>query len=487
MGRPSHKSSGSRKHAASHSERRHRTKGHPHPQDDAPHLKRKAYNGRELVHLLMDHTRQSSMFARLSDREADYISSPERHRCDSYDTALKFVETVFFILDKAFFFGRIEHIVKNLKILQDSPKGRARHFTSIFGHNEIHLYMDRFMEEFGDGAELQQKIVCVMLHEMLHAFIKYYTCTCRSCNHRVGTAGVHGKTGHGPVWCNSMFVLQEALNSDVPWDADCNVGGSVEVESNASGWRPSQKQLERWQLSGGGTFGGGTSRGRYREDRAESTFFSESEDGYHETGRDSPIYESEEEEDDEYDSQDETTTVFCLGDEYDFPDGSDSESDDDDDHDGFDTVISGPASRRSHSKRVHDRPRHAIAGPSQHQTSQRQIRYASTSHRHNERDRDYQEASESETRSARQSSRHASTSHRRSEQDHDYQDESESEPRSARPEGRQREDSRSHGSRRSHGRGGSRHHAQSSKPHHERHRRRKPRRQEEPILCCSIM
>jgi hypothetical protein len=102
--------------------RRHRTKVHRHPQDDLPNLKKKAYNGKELVHTFMEHTQVSSLNDNISDGQAKFMLNPESRRFDSQRSMMNFVKSAFRILDKVYFFEWIKGIVMDLKVDKTHPK-----------------------------------------------------------------------------------------------------------------------------------------------------------------------------------------------------------------------------------------------------------------------------------------------------------------------------------------------------------------------------
>lgn len=90
-----------------------------------------------------------------------------------------------------------------------------------------------------------EKLLCTLLHEMLHVFLEYYTCKCRKCEKRTARTGGPRKTNHGFAFCNAMIGLQEALQREVKWKVDCDLAHSVRVEMEASGWEPTEQQLKR--------------------------------------------------------------------------------------------------------------------------------------------------------------------------------------------------------------------------------------------------
>ncbi|KAH7408019.1 hypothetical protein BKA64DRAFT_743581 [Cadophora sp. MPI-SDFR-AT-0126] len=100
---------------------------------------------------------------------------------------------------------------------------------------------------YHSGA-LGEKLLCMLLHEMLHVFLEYYTCKCKKCEKRTARTGGPGKTNHGFAFCNAMIGLQEALQRVVGWKADCDLAHSVRAEMNASGGEPTEEQLKRWGL-----------------------------------------------------------------------------------------------------------------------------------------------------------------------------------------------------------------------------------------------
>lgn len=100
-----------------------------------------------------------------------------------------------------------------------------------------------------EGVYNEQHQICVLLHEMTHAFVDIFSCHKKCCRKKLqrpdwGT----GKGGHGNVWCSSMVAIESAFRPIVRWPVTYSIPESVALEM-ISGCQPREEQLVRWGLS----------------------------------------------------------------------------------------------------------------------------------------------------------------------------------------------------------------------------------------------
>jgi len=164
--------------------------------------------------------------------------------------------TWFDIFNRAFF-------VEGLTFIRDQSFAR-RGLTVREGRDPRNLF-GRFVHRFGEpgmieinldvepdsnfGGSPEEMHIGTLLHEMLHAFLDYCSCTCRAClNKRSVYRDGSGKTGHGPVWANPMIAMVKALQDQVSWDVEIGMADSIRWEMLESNWEPTQEELISWGL-----------------------------------------------------------------------------------------------------------------------------------------------------------------------------------------------------------------------------------------------
>jgi hypothetical protein len=91
--------------------------------------------------------------------------------------------------------------------------------------------------------------LCVLLHEMLHAFFYIYSCKCTNCrSQKPALHGGVGASGHGPAWVDAAYALQMAFQELVSWEVFLGIPKSVQLETRVSGWKPDLEQRRRWGI-----------------------------------------------------------------------------------------------------------------------------------------------------------------------------------------------------------------------------------------------
>ncbi|KAJ5038845.1 uncharacterized protein L3040_006524 [Drepanopeziza brunnea f. sp. 'multigermtubi'] len=181
---------------------------------------------------------------RLSQHELETLQGPVPEIENEYDLT-RLASSFFPLFDKAFFFGVLRRgMHPSLPILTYNSADQDEGFYS---HKQRQIQLNLNVEP-PHGTSVGQRQLCVLLHEMLHAFLEIYACGCRECRKRAAAgAGMGvGESGHGKEWCSAMSALQGALQDGVRWDVDCGIQVSVAIEVRASGWGPRGDLLRRW-------------------------------------------------------------------------------------------------------------------------------------------------------------------------------------------------------------------------------------------------
>ncbi|KAG4413438.1 hypothetical protein IFR04_013415 [Cadophora malorum] len=210
---------------------------HPKIEDDLPDAIQGKYCGKFFSKTLRDNAK-TEIKTRLGDSEMRILGLPIPP-IETEAEAKVMVLRFFPIFDRAFFINLVGKIVTNpVEIYDDSED------TGKFCYSGDHII--RLNISIPDWkSPVGEKLLCTLLHEMLHVFLEYYTCKCRKCEKRTARTGGPGKTNHGFAFCNAMIGLQEALQREVKWKVDCDLAHSVRVEMEASGWEPTEQQLKR--------------------------------------------------------------------------------------------------------------------------------------------------------------------------------------------------------------------------------------------------
>jgi hypothetical protein len=218
---------------------RYETRNHPNPQRDLPNLQKRAYSGR-ILSLVVSENTKAAISSKVIPAEWQSLMNPVEDCLTEY-SLLKFLNKYLVILDKAFFFGTMKPMLRGFVIYSEQTskagfyheRDRTIHINQIFYARNPEDPPRRHLE--------------TLAHEMLHAFLYYYTCQCGKCGQHVGNSDIRGATGHGTIWANAMINIQKAITRDLGWEADCNIEASIMNEIKASGWKPRLDQLERWE------------------------------------------------------------------------------------------------------------------------------------------------------------------------------------------------------------------------------------------------
>lgn len=88
--------------------------------------------------------------------------------------------------------------------------------------------------------------LCLLLHEMLHAFFCIYSCRCTSCEaHKSASQGGVG-AGHGPAWMDAAHTVEMAFQGLVSWKVFLALPISAQTEARVSAWQPNFEQKHKW-------------------------------------------------------------------------------------------------------------------------------------------------------------------------------------------------------------------------------------------------
>jgi hypothetical protein len=101
------------------------------------------------------------------------------------------------------------------------------------------------------GTTDEEQHLASLIHEMLHAFLYYYTCKCIACRSTEISEPVNGgagRSGHGPAWANAMLAEAQSLQDEVSWRVDPGIERSVRLEMSESDWQPTDEELARWGM-----------------------------------------------------------------------------------------------------------------------------------------------------------------------------------------------------------------------------------------------
>jgi hypothetical protein len=216
--------------------------------DELNDLKLSSYKPGHTLHAIRKTAERQNLIADLTPQERAILAAPHSPGLNQEDVE-DFVKGYFPILDKMYFFNSIK---KNLNGIKFFPRGSDNCFGLYESETStIHL---EYPITLVDGLTPGQKYICTLVHEMLHAFQAMYICMCDSCIATSHAGGFVHQTsegqfaGHGPLWANSMFLIQESLSRELGWQLKCGIDRGVQVQMQRTNWKPKDHQLVRWGL-----------------------------------------------------------------------------------------------------------------------------------------------------------------------------------------------------------------------------------------------
>ena len=224
---------------------------HPNPDNDLPWLHPEVYEGRYLARLLRRNAK-TPIWDKLSLNQTEYVQKglphqipPPLRTSEKEKVLSEFFEMWISILDVLFFFRTVG---KRIQIRFESDP-EAADYHGFWG-NEGRVYNIVFNHGRDENKHLKgwENLFSKIIHEMLHTFLKIYTCRCPRCLDKGFTQET--ATSHNSVWANSMIAIQDALNRDLGWQIDCKIPYSIKLEMSKSDWIPKKEQLDRWGVQG---------------------------------------------------------------------------------------------------------------------------------------------------------------------------------------------------------------------------------------------
>jgi hypothetical protein len=107
-----------------------------------------------------------------------------------------------------------------------------------------------YVPKSSEKTTQEESFVGTLVHEMLHRFLRLYTCGCEPCrNVTHPSVSGPGKTGHGPCWVDAMLEIGQTLQDVVQWRVDVGLVISIENEMEGSNWEPTLQELRRWNVT----------------------------------------------------------------------------------------------------------------------------------------------------------------------------------------------------------------------------------------------
>ncbi len=219
--------------------------GHPKLEDELQNARPNRYNDKSLARLIA-RTVRKPILNRISEADLRELRQPIM-RCDNAEQVLQNMNVWFRIFDQAFFWNLVRPVLAGgIRIVNRPNVSWQARYVTASKRIETNL-SNEYVRDGRSAEEASRGYVCHLLHEMLHAFLINYVCTCTNCLKRLpAKKGGMGNSGHGPVWANAMIELQAAFQREVAFPVDIGMPQSIELEMRASKWQPRPEQLERW-------------------------------------------------------------------------------------------------------------------------------------------------------------------------------------------------------------------------------------------------
>lgn len=239
-----------------HKQSGYRNRKHPQIDDDyyaGNPLRANTYYGKDLARILWQQY-QSPISERVSTAQKALLRGPVPE-CRDEDALQELLNQWMGLFDQAFFFnaiGKRWRTVTLVHLHDGSGKGASAYGWYDHEGRGVCINVD-LPPERGYRGSVESWHICTLLHEMVHAFLRCYTCMraedgcLRKWEPRMGG---EGRNGHGPAWANGMIVVQESLRREVGWHVECGVSSGVRHAMRKTGWRARPDQLERWGMSG---------------------------------------------------------------------------------------------------------------------------------------------------------------------------------------------------------------------------------------------
>ena len=207
--------------------------------DEIPNTKRHGYHPKELGYLLQQNANRRKV-SQLTATAQHRLKAPVR-MCYQESDAEKLLDEWLPVLDELFFFGAVEPQLKNGIQLFNDPKGANEGLYNERG-SWIKINIGAPGHCIGE-RHCERLFLGTLLHEMLHAFLRTFSCTQKCC-----TSYAADVVGHQAIWCHAMVKLEASFERFVGWDVDCNIPTSVMGDMEKSDWQPREDHLDRWGL-----------------------------------------------------------------------------------------------------------------------------------------------------------------------------------------------------------------------------------------------
>ncbi|KAE9377530.1 hypothetical protein N431DRAFT_451715 [Stipitochalara longipes BDJ] len=198
---------------------------HPQFLDELPKTTLHRYQPKELSYLLQQNANRRDI-SQLSAAAQHRLKKPAR-MCLAKSDVQKLVEEWFPVLDEIFFFSTVGPRLKNGIHLFKDPESTQGGFY-IEKKSYIKLNTDSSMHCIGEQRS-ERGFLATLLHEMVHAFLKTFSCGEKCCKSYASEV-----IGHEAIWCNAIVKIE----------------AKFEEFMKESNWQPKEDQLVRWGLRG---------------------------------------------------------------------------------------------------------------------------------------------------------------------------------------------------------------------------------------------
>ena len=208
-----------------------------------------SYAAPELSQLIMENA-QPILHSPLVQHPGNKFSVQERlffdttHMTTSMtdDEVWQFLHEGFHLFNRVFFFSSLHEEIE-LRICRIKEED----WRGYYGPHDRTININLEESCFEEGHQTQrQQCLETLAHEMLHAFLTIYSCTCEFCQ---DTTKYHlGKSGHGPCWMDAMTAIRIAVLRDLNWLAGFGLGRSLQLEIDQGFYTTREEIAFRWQM-----------------------------------------------------------------------------------------------------------------------------------------------------------------------------------------------------------------------------------------------
>jgi hypothetical protein len=212
--------------------------------------KRQRFYANNLSRVLCDvaEVDTQNKFKKLRLHQIKTLQSPIPSSQDN-EVKLKRILLIWFdIFNSSFFGGGVRDLRDRIEIVRRRKVSYMARFDETGKNGRMRMNMSI---EPKIGRTYEEQHLASLLHEMLHAFLYYYTCKCIACwsiELSEPVNGGAGRSGHGPAWANAMLAEAQSLQDEVSWTVDPGIERSVRLEMSESDWQPTDEELTRWGM-----------------------------------------------------------------------------------------------------------------------------------------------------------------------------------------------------------------------------------------------